>query len=100
MQETTPNSTLPQKRGTLKLLLNGGAETSVHRNWGHNFSHRPLGTIANKSGDKGTPEQCKHTQNFTTYAGSGKQQEFLPPANPFQTASIDLRVGFPLFDLQ
>src|SRR5210317_1689651 len=100
MQKTTPNSTLPRKRGALKLLINGGAATLVHKNWGQNFSHRPLGTIANKTGNKGTPEHCKCTQNFTTYARRWGTTRVPSTCQPLQTASIDLRIGFPLFDLQ
>src|SRR5210317_2466991 len=100
MQKTTLNSTLPRKRGALKLLLNGGAATLVHRNWGHKFSHRPLGTIANKTGEKGTPEHCKHTQNFTTYVRLWGTTRVPSTCQPLQAASVDLKIRFPLFDLQ
>src|SRR5210317_1235519 len=100
MQEITPNSTLPWKKGTFKLLLNRGVLTLVHRNWGHNFSNRSLGTIANKTGDKGTPEHCKRTQNFMTYVRLWGTTRVPSTCQPLQTASIDLKIGISLFDLQ
>src|SRR5210317_112590 len=100
MQKTTPNSTLSRKRGALKLLLNRGTATLVHRNWGHNYSHRPLVLFPTKTGEKGTPEHCKCTHNFATYARLWRTTRVRSTCHPLQTASVDLRTGFPLFDLQ
>src|SRR5210317_1351108 len=100
MKQTTPIPHNPGKDNALKFLLNRGAATLVYRNWGHNCSHRPLGTIANKTGDKGTPEHCKRTQNFTTYVRLWGTARVPSTCQPLQTASIDLRIGIPLFDLQ